>query len=266
MAKVFWQEYTWKELEASLPRLELVLLPVGSVEQHGPHLPLANDTLAVTAVCEGAAQRLHPRVLVAPTIAFGYSAHHLCKRFPGTLTLRAETLGRVICDIARSLKLWGVKSIVIVNGHGGNRTSISLAAERMRTSMGLAVGYVDYWTLIPSSVYERNMEKGGYSARHAGEFETSVALALFPNLVRTDYLRGLNESKLGEQRVSEEGWKPRISRVAYTDEHRPSGFSDDPRAASELKGRTFTNAAVDGLVAAIEDFLAFKPRYTHTPP
>jgi creatinine amidohydrolase len=268
MTKVFWQEHTWKELKDIIPGLEAVLIPVGSTEQHGPHLPLWNDTYTVTMVCEGAAKRLYPRLLVAPTISLGYSALHFSEAFPGTLSLRPETLTQILCDLGTSFRLYGIRQIVIVNGHGGNGPSIAMAASRMRVGMGLRVGYVNYWELIPPKIYRESLEKAYPSARHAGEFETSIALAYYPHLVRRDYLATISEGDLGEVRSAEDldDWKPRISQVLYTDEHRPSGFSDDPRLASERKGRIFVEAAIDGLTAALEDFLAFKPRLSHKKP
>lgn len=268
MTKVFWQEYTWKELESIIPSLEAVLIPVGSTEQHGPHLPLGNDTFTVMLVCEGVAKRLYPRILVAPSISLGYSALHFSDGFPGTLSLRPETLTQILCDLGHSFRIYGIRQIVIVNGHGGNSPSIAIAASKMRVEMDLRVGYVNYWELIPPRVYRESLEKAYPSARHAGEFETSIALAYYPHLVRKDYLSAIGEADLGEVRSSDktDDWKPRMSQTLFTDEYRPSGFSDDPRMAGEEKGKRFLDAAIEGLTTALEEFLKFEPRFCHRKP
>ncbi|GAA3941633.1 creatininase family protein [Actinomadura viridis] len=156
----------------------VVLLPVGATEQHGPHLPTGTDALIADAVCEAAAAQAAPRsprpLIVAPAIPVGASDHHL--PFGGTLSLTPETLSAVLLDLARSIAVQGGRRLILVNGHGGNVGVCHAAAAAAGTRHGLAVGHVDYWRMAEA---ERDVPVPG----HAGEFETSLVLALRPELV-----------------------------------------------------------------------------------
>ena len=108
----------------------LLVLPVGAVEQHGPHLPVGTDYLTVEHVARGAAEQAQKAisVLVAPTLPFGSSHHHLS--FGGTLSLATETYYRVLADLGESMIVSGFRSLVLINGHGGNHELIQLVARR----------------------------------------------------------------------------------------------------------------------------------------
>jgi len=129
MKKVFLPEMSFAEVEDILDEVELAILPTGSNEGHGPHLPLKVDTATSTHVAVKAAQRLYPRVLVAPALAVGHSPQHL--EFPGSMTLRVETQIRVLTDYCRSLTGYGIRRFAIVNGHGNNMAVNAQAARRI---------------------------------------------------------------------------------------------------------------------------------------
>lgn len=176
MSVVRWQEQDRETLRRLLPEA-VVVLPIGATEQHGPHLATGTDALLAQTVTERALSRLpeSPRpLLLAPTIPIGASDHHL--PFSGTLSVRVETLLDILLDVARSIATCGGRRLVFVNGHGGNRGVCSAAAAAASTRYELAVGYVDYWSLLGDA---------GDTAvpGHAGEFETSLVLAVDPELV-----------------------------------------------------------------------------------
>src|SRR3984885_15360600 len=166
-----------------------VIIPVGSTEQHGPHLPLDTDTRIATAVARevtaplgGAAgpdgHRLH--WLMAPAIAYGDSGEH--QSFPGTISIGTEALTTLLVEYGRSASCWA-RRLVFVNGHGGNVTALNRAVRRLR-SEGRDAG----WCPCVSA---------GADA-HAGHTETSVLLHISPDVVRTDRLVAGNGAPLPE--------------------------------------------------------------------
>ncbi len=166
---------TWPEVEAALQRTDLVLMPVGSVEQHGRHLPLGTDSLAAIEVCKLIAQQVE--AVVAPSVLLGLSEHHM--GFPGSLTLRPETFEAVVFETARSLIRHGFRKICVYNGHGGNTTAVASIIQRINqetpaTAVDLhQIGYPQKnspYTDVPFDY-------------HAGVGETSWMLYLTGSLV-----------------------------------------------------------------------------------
>src|SRR5215212_3669613 len=118
-----------------LPRIELVLVPVGAHEQHGPSIAVSTDTISADALCRAAAARVGPAVAVAPAIPWGVSWHHL--RFAGTISLRQSTLIAVLEDVVGSLYAHGFRRFLVVNGHGGNNAAITTAVEQIKHDTGV---------------------------------------------------------------------------------------------------------------------------------
>ena len=120
----------WPDLKRAVESgARTVILPLGATEQHGPHLPLATDTIRARALAERVADRLEPDVLVAPALPFGCSDEHT--GFPGLLGLDAGTLARVIADLARRMSGWGVRRLVLLSAHGGNAEALDLALKKL---------------------------------------------------------------------------------------------------------------------------------------
>lgn len=174
----------WAELRApdfrSLPADAVAVLPLGAVEQHGPHLPLSVDYNLVEAVIDRAMPLVKgATVLVLPTLRITKSDEHM--RHPGTLTLSAETLLAVLRDVGASVARAGVTRLVLFNGHGGNTALLQVAARDLRISHDLLVAHCS-WSrfaetdgLFASADYARDL--------HAGASETSAMLAARPDLV-----------------------------------------------------------------------------------
>jgi mycofactocin system creatininase family protein len=146
-----------------------VLVPVGSTEQHGPHLPLDTDTVIAEAVCRRVAEMLDdPALLVTPAIAFGSSGEH--QDFPGTVSIGTEALRMMVTELVRSLRTWAGR-VVLVNGHGGNVVALARAVDQLRRE-----GHDVCWLACESEDLDL----------HAGRSETSLLLHLCPQRVRLE--------------------------------------------------------------------------------
>jgi creatinine amidohydrolase len=146
-----------------------ILVPLGSLEQHGPHLPLDTDSVIATAVAENAAERLGAGVLVAPVVAYGSSGEH--QDFPGTISVGSAALRLIVVELGRSLRVWADR-VLFVNGHGGNAAALRSAVTQLRRE-GHRVGWVPCATADADA--------------HAGVTETSLMLHLRPGAVRLDH-------------------------------------------------------------------------------
>ena len=262
--KVYWHEHTQSELQHILPRLEVALVPTGSTEIHGPHLGVGNDILSCTRVAEDVARIMYPRAIVANALWLGIAPHNMTAQFPGTITLTAQTYLRVLQEIVESLLKHGVRRVVFINGHGGNEAPNITACREIREQLyykcgvDMQIGTLSYWEVISPDVWSEVLEinpKGKIG--HGGEAETSILLAVAPQAVRMDLV------KTPDPRARLE---PPFFRAWYQDEYSPNGHTDDPRVASKEKGEKLVNAAVKGIVAALERFIEYKPLGTQAHP
>jgi len=166
---------SWKEVEEALERTDMVIIPVGSIEQHGKHLPLGTDTYGAIEASKLIAQKTD--VLVAPAVFAGLSEHHM--GFPGTLTLRPETFEAVVFDAATSLIHHGFTKIMIYNGHGGNTTSVANVIQKINQTTPATAVFLNVLALSE----EEDPEPPIPYDWHAGEGETSYMLYMTPSLV-----------------------------------------------------------------------------------
>jgi creatinine amidohydrolase len=164
-----------------------VVVPLGSTEQHGHHLPVCTDTEIVTALAERAVERAVRQVplLVTPTVPVGFAAHHI--GFGGTISVGARTYADLLIEIGSSLMRQGFGRIVFLNGHGGNDAPLNFALDRLAYECATPVNLAgaSYWDLAADVLRESGLDLA-LSPGHAGHFETSLMLALAPDLVRMD--------------------------------------------------------------------------------
>jgi creatinine amidohydrolase len=253
------QERQWPEIEQYLRRDDLVLLPVGSTEQHGPHLPVGTDTAEAIAVALGAAERLD--LLVAPPVWYGWTAHHM--GYPGTITLRAETLTAIVEDVCQSLVYHGFKRIVIVNGHRvANLPPLEIAVVKARNKTGASIAVFD---LALSARRElRELFSGAPGAvGHACEDETSQMLWSYPELVAVDEIQPATAHASGKYAFG--GFNIAdpardvdfVFRPPTVDEYRRSsaatkGVNGDPSRASRELGERIFEVLVTNLCEVVE--------------
>lgn len=224
-------ELAWPDVKEFLQKHKTIIIPVGSCEQHGPHLPLDTDAYDAFWLSLRAAKEAGC-ALVAPPINYGMSMHHM--DFPGTMTLASDTLEAVAYEVGISLIKHGFRKIVFENGHGGNTPALESAAQRIKTDTG-AFTVVDTVSLIPDYI-EESIETP-YDA-HAGEFETSTSLANREEYVKTDRIKKpkltLPASKYMKIGLKETG--PKVYWAFRTKELSETGVIGDPTKASKEKG------------------------------
>lgn len=219
-----------------------MVLACGAVEQHGPHLPLFVDAEHGEAVAAAVARRLG-KSLVAPSIRVGCSEHHMA--FPGTLSLGRETFEAVVTDYVSSLGRHGFERIRIVPTHGGNYAPLRDMIERLELAAGGAdvKAYTNLLGLI--GLWRREVERvKGFGERvggHADVAETSIMLALHPDLVRSDLFEPGFEAEL------DDGVIDRIIKDGF-DSVTPNGILGDPKGADAELGRALVDAFADEVV------------------
>lgn len=173
---------SWEDVAARISRGLIAILPVGAVEQHGPHLPVLTDTVLATGVARRIAEGAGEALLL-PAIAYGDA--WTAEGWAGTLSLSPDTLRATVIDLGRGLHRMGVRGLVTINGHFGNREPIALAARAL-TELGLPVLHLDYPHLEALAAEHMESEPAGPGFYHADEVETSMMLALAPASVRLD--------------------------------------------------------------------------------
>ena len=173
--EVLLENMTWKEVQERMKETDIAIVPVGSTEQHGPHLPVNNDTFTAFQIAKRAAEMAYDDVktVVVPAVPYGLTDWS----FPGTITLSRETLVSLYKEIAKSLIQRGFKKIVFVNGHGGNIIPLQLAMDEIRRETGALVALVQYWELSYEKILAM-LETKNKVFGHSCEMETSISWAL----------------------------------------------------------------------------------------
>ncbi|MHA1712753.1 MAG: creatininase family protein, partial [Candidatus Ranarchaeia archaeon] len=179
---------TYPRLQDVLAKSPVALIPTGSHEQHGPHLPFSTDAIIAKSVTEYAAAYLLPDkpVIVTPHVPYGSSTEHM--DFHGTLSIRPNTLRKVMIDLIDSLVSAGVNKILIVNGQGGNQYTMGSLLHEMTRKHGIFIAFTNPGRLI-DGVYEEIRGRKDIGGFHACEAETSLLLFLVPGLVDKQRIR-----------------------------------------------------------------------------
>jgi mycofactocin system creatininase family protein len=239
-------ELTWPEAEKRLAEVDLALLPVGAIEQHGPHLPLDTDAHDAERLARLVAEHCSkPRPLVLPLIPYGVSYHH--DDFPGTVSIGNDALSRMVYDIGVSCARNGINKLIIVNGHGGNTPTLQFAAQMINRDAHIftcvdagETSDVDLDVLCetPNDV-------------HAGEIETSTSLADRPHLVQMEkaerFVPEFSSRYLNFTTKRSVEWYSRTARIS------PSGVLGDPTIATREKGEKMWDVMIQNLVELVEE-------------
>jgi creatinine amidohydrolase len=233
MKKVKLEEYT--EYDFRQTGIDKALLAVGSTESHGEHLPYGCDTFVAYDLALEVARRLE-RTVVVPPLWYGMSLHYSHK--PMCISLSSDTLTQVLREAMESLVRWGIRKILVVNGHDGNIASIEIAARDLKVKhpeLGLAV--LDAWWVTAGNLLPKDTFEVWGGLGHGGEGETSIALAIFPELVDMSRARG----QIPQMDAN-------VKLVWNFQELTEHGASGAPEKGTAEKGRRMKQVLVDTLV------------------
>ena len=238
-------ELTWPEAQKRFKEVDIALLPVGAIEQHGPHLPLDTDAFDADYLARKVAEACsHPKPLVFPSISYGVSYHH--DDFSGTISLSNETLSKLVYEIGMSAARNGITKLLIINGHGGNAPALKFAAQMINRDAHIFTSVdtgetsdVDLAALCdtPNDV-------------HAGEIETSTSLATRPHLVHMDqakkFVPKFSSQYLDFSTKRSVEWFARTLRIST------NGVLGDPTKATREKGEKMWEVMIRNLVELVE--------------
>ncbi|MEN9475220.1 MAG: hypothetical protein RIS48_1942 [Pseudomonadota bacterium] len=254
-----WADLCTTDFSSLDPERTVALLPVAAIEQHGPHLPLSVDADLVEGILAAAGLHLPAAcpAYVLPTQSVGLSPEH--QRFPGTLTLRPETVLRLWTDIGESVARAGVRKLLIFNSHGGHAGIMDLVARDLRTRLDLLV-YSASWFNLPLLDEQGNDLNTRFSAAehrfgiHAGQVETSMMLALKSDLVRMDSARDF--ASASQQRAAQYPilGNGRSAKLAWQmQDYHPQGAVGNAALADAATGRELVQAAGRSLAQLLQE-------------
>jgi len=249
---------SWPVAGAASRRGAVLVVPLGSFEQHGPHLPLLTDSLIVEEVARRAASALGDEVARLPVLWLGASQHHI--GFAGTLAAQNERYIGLIDDVLECAVESGFRRVLLLNGHGGNEAPARVAMYnvryRRRQERGLHLALVSWWSLVRAP----DVERAGCRQKaisHACEWETSALLAFRPELVPRD---AAPRTGVPEQPPECARWRALVDEARQFAELTPTGSLGLPDHASAAKGEVLIEAASTALVELLRDMASWQDR------
>ncbi len=268
--KYLYADLTWQEINEAVAMEKVILLPIGSTEQHGPHLPLDVDNFLASSVCLEAGKRAPEKILVAPNIPYGFNIHAM--DFPGTIHVAYDHFLEYCLDVCKSFAYHGFKRIVIVDGHGSNEHLLEFVGRRTILETDALVATFMWWNLLRTdpkfiSTFRESVFPGG--AAHACEVETSMYMHLDEAKVQKDKIEDNiawynKNGATGFQWVDAFGGGP-VAVVEWTSTYTPNGVMGQPSLATAEKGKRIFEEAVTRLVQFTEEFQkrSRRPRVDH---
>jgi creatinine amidohydrolase len=258
------RELTWHDVNEAARANKVILLPIGCIEQHGPHLPLDVDNLIVEHLAEESARRRPDLLLVAPAIHYGFNVHN--QGYPGCLNANIESILAYLYDVAHSMTVSGFRKVVLVNGHGSNADVCRLAARKVVNATDSHCAAVSWWDLVADYLREHRDSVFPGGIAHACEAETSLCLHIRPEGVdMSKAVADVQPRKMRHFWVDLAGSGP----VAFTDDWSRlsrTGVEGDPTTATAEKGRRIAELVIARLMEFCEDFQKYpiQPRRDFT--
>lgn len=250
-----WAELKSAELAALVDDATVALLPVGAIEQHGPHLPLSTDKTLAEGIALKAAKRVSAaNVLVLPTISYAKSDEHL--NFPGVLTLDAATLLATIVQIGKSVARSGVRRLVLLNAHGGNVPVLQIAARTLRVEENMLVVCAGWMSMgMPDGLLPENEARDGI---HAGFVETAAMLYFRKDLVSMELAKDFVPAS---RAVAEENAVLRLAGPVSVgwmmDDLHPEGAAGQAQLATEDAGKAIVEHAAERYAQLLSEVAAY---------
>lgn len=252
-------DLTWPEVNEAVEARKVIILPIGSTEQHGKHLPIDTDNLIAESIAVETGRRVPEKILVAPTIPYGYNIHAI--DFPGTMHVSYEHLINYCVDVCKSFVYHGFKRIIILNGHGGNSASLELVARRtILETDGLVTAFM-WWNMLrvnPKFIASFRESKFPGGCNHACEVETSMYLHLAPERVQMDKAADHQvwynaQGETGFEWADAFGSGP-VRVVEWSSTFVDEGAVGEPTRGTADKGRRIMEEAVQNLIRFIDEF------------
>src|SRR4051812_2969874 len=247
-----YEKLTWPEINDAVELGKVCIVPCGSVEQHGPHLPLDVDIVCPQGIAFGAGRAAAETLLVLPPVWYGYTGHVM--DFPGTINTHYQTFIKQVLDITQSLAYHGFKKVLLLNGHGSNMPNLDLAARRTNLETDAECICCAWWNLLTVDKaflpkWRQSKFPGGCA--HACELETSLYMYLDGENVRTDRIKNgtisFNEEDSPFSWVDLFGAGP-ATVISWTSSYSKTGVLGEPELATAEKGRQAYEESVKQLV------------------
>ncbi|MDA0839080.1 MAG: creatininase family protein [Planctomycetota bacterium] len=244
--KILWQEMLRHEFMEALENDPVVIVPVGSVEQHGPHCPMDVDISAPFFMAAEVATRIDDfPVIVAPPIWSGFTHYNM--GFPGTISLRLETFQNLLADIFRSIHANGFKRIISINGHGGNSAPCRAVSWQVAEENVFTLSF-NWWDAVEAELCEWSATDEGVG--HGGEWETAVQLHLRGHLV--------DKTRLAKDETGTQPFREELSFAEFAERRRDTkhdtGIMGDATVATAEKGKRIFDLVCDRLVKLVREY------------
>lgn len=262
--KYLYEEFTWPEIRAAVAENRVAVLPVGTIEQHGPHLPLVTDVLTASEMSRRAVAQIPNEAVLMPSVFYAFNEHHL--DFPGTIAVQGDTFINYVTDIGRSLAHHGFRKILLINGHGSNVPFLDIAARNITNQTPAICAMASWWSLVPKPLFKEIRESefpGGMA--HGCELETSVLLYLRGDLVQMDKAA----RDLPVERSEFFYWDLQTPSPVFFQEffsrYSRTGTLGDPTKASLRKGELVVASVVETMIRLIQELRTkeIRPRVDH---
>lgn len=244
-------EMTWEEVRDALETVKLAIIPIGAHEQHGPHMVESCDAVLATEMAKKLSEKLYPHALVTPTVNMGVSGHHI--NFPGTITLKPETLISLLEDMVTSLKHHGINKFLFLNSHGGNQSTLNVASTSLSATYDVEI-YFAKTTASAKKALSKHIHSPLFG--HSCEREVSEAFYLAPQLIRKEKLTKGNIQEGGRW----ENLRPgnALQGPYYYEEMTENGCIGDATKASREIGKEIVEEALSNLAHSLEEVLNLK--------
>jgi creatinine amidohydrolase len=243
---------TWPEVRRAASDERVALIPVATLEDHGPHLPIDADLRIVAEICTRAATEAPGEIVLLPAVPHGYSPHHM--DFPGPITIGWDTFTRYCTDVGTSLARHGFTRMLYLNGHGSNQNLVEMAARLVMLEHPNVLAGAAFYLTTPAAaaVIEdvRESDRGGLA--HACELETSIYLAIDPDAV--DMPKAVDERSYPEGPNAWLDWSDgALKLMPWWSSFSRTGVQGDPTKATAEKGKALLDAAVEECIGFVRE-------------